>query len=388
MDKNDNVLLITYHPLTNVNGGTVMYQNLIESFPSKNLFWIGTGAFLQKTPDFIYNSTKSHRIIRSFIFSKNWIRIFSRFPFNIINTFLIYFIYTPRAILAIIYTIKKEKINYLWFETFRQTYLIAFVLIKLLNLKVHLSFNDHYSAHTKWPETPFLKFICKKLLSSDSSFDFISKGMLEYFKTNYNFKSKKYLLLWAGNSLKEGKKVLIRKEIKKIIFYGSIHGLDVFCSFCEYISNQNNIIMDMYSEFDHSFIANKYKNVYFIGQLTHEELNNKIIDYDLVYVPIYFDKKNKIVTQTSLSSKMILAINSGIPIFSHSPFNSANSIFVNEFNLGFQCSSMNYDDIFLAMEYLNNYENRIKISNSCNNFSSSNSKNYKKASELYNIILS
>ena len=36
-------------------------------------------------------------------------------------SFLIYFIYTPRAVLVMLYTVKKKKINYIWFETFRQT---------------------------------------------------------------------------------------------------------------------------------------------------------------------------------------------------------------------------------------------------------------------------
>lgn len=392
MDKNDNVLLITYHPLTNINGGTVMYKNLIENFPSKNLHWIGTGAFLQKAPDFIYNSTKYHRIIRSYIYSKYWIRIFSKFPFNIFNTLLIYFFYTPRAVLIILYTIKKNKINYIWFETFRQTYLMAFILIKLLNLKVHLSFNDHYSAHCKWPESNFLKLLCKKLLASNSSFDFISKGMLEYFKSNYNFSSNRYLLLWTGNSNIRNSKATINKEVSKIIFYGSIHGLDVFYSFCEFISSQGNsekkITLDIYSEFDYSFISNKYSNVNYLGKVSQEELSKIILKYDLVYVPIYFELRNNIVAKTSLSSKMLLAINCGVPIFSHGPDYSANTIFLKEHNLGITCPSLDLKVINEKINFIKKFENRIKIQESSIKFWKNQKSNFENAKQLYELIIS
>lgn len=388
--ENDNVMLITYHPLNNLNGGTVMYKTLIENFPSKKLFWIGTGAFLQKEPEFIRENCKNNLIIRSFIFSKNWIRVFSRFPFNIINTLVLYFFYTPRATLMILYTIKKNKIKHVWIETFRQTYLIAYFLSKFTDVKVHFSFNDHYSAHCRWPETKILKKLCQKVvLSSKASFDFISRGMLDYFKEHYNFVSNKYIFLWIGDSNEVAKKAIINKEVKKIIFYGSIHGLDVFYSFCEYIvSQENKIVLDIYSGFDYSFISNKFENVNFCGRLSQEELNEKIFDYDLVYVPIYFDVKNNVVMQTSLSSKMILAINSGIPIFSHAPANSANTIFIEEHNLGFSCISMQLDDIILAMNRAKDFDNRVNISKCANQFSDLNNNNSKKALELYNTILS
>jgi|GEM_PF-2114313 len=387
--ENDNIMLVTYHPLNDLNGGTVMYKTLIENFPSKNLFWIGTGAFLQKTPEFIKQNCKDSLIVRSFIFSKNWIRVFSRFPFNIINTLFIYFFYAPRATIIVLYNIKKNNIKHVWFESFRQTYLIAYFLLKFTNVKVHLSFNDHYSAHCRWPETKILKKLCQKIVSSQkTSFDFISRGMLDYFIEHYNFISSKFIFLWVGNSDEVVKKAEINQVVKKIIFYGSIHGLDVFYSFCEFIASQeNNIVLDIYSGFDYSFISNRYKNVNFCGQLSQKELGKKILDYDLAYVPIYFDEKNKTVMQTSLSSKMILAINSGIPIFSHAPSNSANSIFISEFNLGFLCPSLQLEKIASTMGLANNFDNRLNVIKAAKQFSDSNNNNAKKALELYNIIL-
>lgn len=391
-NKEESILLITYHPLNSLNGGTVMYKTLIENLPTKNLYWIGTGSYLENCPDFMKIRTKSYKIIRSYIFSKNWIRIFSRFPFNFINIILIYLFYTPRSIFIIYFFVKKHKINFVWIETFRQTYLIAYVLTNMFKIKVHLSVNDHYSAHCKWPEKKLLNFFCKKISKSKASFDFISEWLYKYYKTHYNFNSNKYIILWVGNTVTSQCNLVIRKNVKRIIFYGSIHGLDVIKSFCEYISNQeineNIITFDIYSEFDYSFLSRKYNNVNYFGKLTQDELVSIISNYDLAYVPIYFDFKNRIVSQTSLSSKMIFAINLGLPIFSHGPSYSANNSFINTFNLGFTCSSLSIHEIAKAILAAKDYKNRIAVNKSAISYSKLTNSNSMKAHILYETIIS
>ncbi len=366
----DNVLLITYHPLKAINGGTKMYESILKKLGDFNLFWIATGSSNKKIPPHLIPLFIKVKFITSFIFYKNWLRVFTKFPFVFIHLFILYFIYTPYSYYRIKKTIKDENIDLVWIETFKQTYLLAYLIQKKLNVKLHLSFNDHYSAQAYYGEKALLNFLFRKIIKSNSSFDFISDGMLNYFKEKYHFNSNNHMILWLGVESKDFQDKMSFKNnyYNRIIFYGSIHGFDTFCKFCDAIAKYNSIsvvkiTLDIYSEMNYSFLSKKYDFVNFFGLLSESKLKETILKYDLVYVPMYFDAKNSIVAKTSISSKMILAINSGLPIFSHAPIDSANSIFVSKYNIGINCFSLDSDDIINCLRKLNKESNIIFNSN-------------------------
>ena len=360
----DNILLITYHPLKAINGGTKMYESILKNLGGFKLFWIATGADNKRGPINLLFLFDKVIFISSFIFNKNWLRVFTKFPFVLIHVFFLYFIYTPFAFWRIRKMIKDQKIDLVWIETFKQTYLIAYLIQKFLKVRVHLSFNDHYTAHAYFGEGFILKYLFMKLIRSNASFDLISEGMLNYFKDNYFFNSEKYIILWLGgiSSFNTTNTRVINDKVTKIIFYGSIHGFDTMYRFCDAVRDYNTInnekiILDIYSEMNYSFFSKKYDFVNYFGLVSEEKLKNIIVEYDLVYVPIYFDAKNSIIAKTSISSKMILAVNSNIPIFSHGPIDSANSIFVNKYNIGISCCSLNSDKIIESLSKFNSLSN-------------------------------
>lgn len=389
--KIDNVLLITYHPLIAINGGTKMYEAILKNIGNFNLFWVATGSFNNKIPAHFKPIFKKIKFLSSFIFYKNWLRVFSKFPFVFLHIFFLYAIYTPYCYFRIKKIIKDEKIDLVWIETFKQTYLLAYLIEKNLNIKIHLSFNDHYSAHSYLGEKTILKYLLKMILKSKGTFDFISEGMVNYFKEKYQFNSNKYIILWLGSesNIVQKKISLLKNDLIKIIFYGSIHGIDTFYKFCDAIVifnsiNKIKIQLDIYSQMNYKFISNKYKFANFFGLLPESKLLEKIILYDIVYVPMYFDNKNSIVSKTSISSKMILAIKSGLPIFSHAPIDSANSIFVNKHNIGINCISLNSYEIIKSIETLNNESAKIFNMN-LKKLSLENSNQSKKIDELKNL---
>jgi hypothetical protein len=356
----DNILLITYHPLKAINGGTKMYENILRNLGDFKLFWIATGADNKIGPINLLFLFDKFILISSFIFKKNWLRVFTKFPFVLIHVFFLYFIYTPFAFWRIKKMIKVQKIELVWIETFKQTYLIAYLIQKFLKIRVHLSFNDHYTAHAYFGEGFILRYLFMKLIRSNASFDLISEGMLNFFKENYFFNSDKYIILWLGgvDSFNSTYSRSINNKVSRIIFYGSIHGFDTMYKFCDSVKyyntiNNEKICLDIYSEMNYSFFSKKYNFVNYLGSVNEDELKSIIVKYDLVYVPMYFDVKNSIIAKTSISSKMILAINSNIPIFSHGPIDSANSIFVTKNNIGINCNSLNINSIIESLTQFN-----------------------------------
>ena len=338
-----------------------MYSTILNKITNLNFHWIGTGAADLTCPSIILEKKIKYKIISSFIFKKNWLRIFSKYPFVLLHYILLYLIYTPYSFFKIKKFVLNESIEIIWIETFKQTYLLAYLLDKFCKCKIHLSFNDHFSAHSLKPEQYILKYFFKKLLKKSFTYDFISDGMLEYYRRNYNFNSQNYMIFWIGEQFKIVTKRKFNNKISKIIFYGNIHGLNTFYSFCDSIheinaQQNNNITIDIYSQVDFCFIEKKYSFVNYMGSITSNQLALNLQNYDLVYVPMYFDEKNSIVARTSISSKMLLAINATIPIFSHAPKFSANSLFVEKNNIGITCPYIDKTKIIELIVNLTNLE--------------------------------
>lgn len=358
------ILLITYHPLLAVNGGTFTYKSIIEQFPKNELIWIGTGATSIESPEWM-NGYKSY-IFPSFIFKTNWLRIFKKPPFYLVHYLLLYFYYAPTISIKIINIIKSEKINLVWIEGVKQTFKIGNILLKKTAIPIHLSLNDDYSAQTSAIERFF--FIKKHfiyLLHKSKSIDFISEGMVEYYRDNYGYFKSNYEIFWIGNKIDGLPTPIINRKIQRIILYGNIHGMDTVHSFCKAIQLINNqgstIILDIYSEADYSFLERLYRNVNYKGKVSVDKLASIIQKYDLVYVPLFFSKKGRVVAITSLPSKMILALQCQIPILAHGPSYASNIMFVKKNSVGI-CIATNIPEKIIEEFNMIKYEDRLSSS--------------------------
>ena len=331
------ILLLTYHPLLAINGGTFTYKAIIEQFRREELIWVGTGAASTKSPEWM-SGYKTY-IFPLFIFRTNWLRIFTKPPFYLVHYLLLYLYYAPNVCLKIIKIIRSEEVSLVWIEGVKQTFIIGRMLSKLTKIPIHLSLNDDYSAQTTAIERFFfLKTPFQYLLNNSKSIDFISEGMAEYYKDRYGYSKSNYKIIWIGNKIERLPEPVINRELRRIILFGNIHGIDAVHSFCKAIQLLRNqgrsICLDIYSGANYSFLENQYKNVGYKGKVSVSELKSIIQKYDLVYVPLFFSKKGRVVATTSLPSKMILALQCQIPILAHGPCYASNIQFVKKHSVG------------------------------------------------------
>lgn len=358
------ILLITYHPLTAINGGTFMYKSIIHKIPENELVWICTGTDNTTTPNWI--TGYRHYIFPSFIFKKIWLRVFRKFPFSLIHYLFLYFFYSSRVSKEIIKIVENENIKLIWIEGVKHTYKIGTILSRRTNIPIHLSINDDYRAQTGYIENRFiLKNYFKWLLTNSKSIDFISEGMIEQYQHEFGLVNGNHKVFWIGNESLAMQVPIIKKEIKKIIFYGSLHGLDSIKNFCIAISKLNHIkydlVLDIYSGTDYSFLEKISEKVHYKGHVPVDALKKIIQDYDLIYVPLSFEKKQKIVVKTSVPSKMILALQCQIPILAHGPAYAQNIRFVELHKVGIALKSNIVDEIINELVSIK-YETRLQIS--------------------------
>ena len=348
------ILLITYHPLLAINGGTYFYKAIIESIPKDKLLWIGTGAPTQKRPSWM-KGFQSY-IFSSFIFKRMWLRLFNRFPGRIINTVLLYCFYSRFTAHRILRIIEAENIGVIWIESVKQTIVIGEFLSKHTSVPIHLSVNDDYGANSSWIERKLiLESSFKYLLERVKSADFISTAMVDYYKKTQVYVRNNYKIFWIGNEIKRLEPPLIQKPLRKIILFGSAHGTQTVESFCSVIDELNSegqeIVLNIYSGHNYSKLSNKYKSVHFMGNLCLDELVATIRSHDMVYVPFPFEKKHKVLSSTSMPSKMLLALQCQIPILAHGPKYASNIKFVNEYEVG---SSINTNEHSLIKKLYSN----------------------------------
>lgn len=339
------ILLITYHPLISVNGGTYMYKSIIEKIPKNELIWVATGASDTTSPKWM-NDVKKY-IFPSIIFKKNWLRIFSRAPFHLLHYLILYNVYVPVISKKIVKLINIEKPDIIWIEGVKQTYKIGNILLNKTKIPIHTSINDDYRAQTTLIENRFiLRKYFKRLLFDSVSLDFISEGMRELYQEEFNYQKNNYKIFWIGNKIETLPVPTIKSKIKKIIFYGSLHGIDSINIFSNALEHLNgDVTLDIYSQMNYSFLEKKYHNVFYKGPVPVSTLVKLIQEYDLVYVPLSFEKNFEIVVRTSLPSKMNLALQCQIPILAHGPEYAQNVKFVEKYEVGFTIKTNNSEDI-------------------------------------------
>ena len=215
------ILLVTYHPLINVNGGTSMYRKLILSFSTTELKWVSTGGYKKRS---LIDGLNEYIIseVHSIFFSDFFQRVFVRFPFNIFY-YLYYYFFYPRLIIKTLNNLDLSKFDIVWLEHVKHNVIVANNLIKSGH-KVHLSNNDFYSVNSKYFERNFiLKNIFKWNLENTLSQDFISDSMVEYCYV-HNYRIKNYITLWLNQEVSGFNSATLNRDRINILFYGNPHG--------------------------------------------------------------------------------------------------------------------------------------------------------------------
>lgn len=325
-----------------------MYKSIIEKIPHTDLIWVATGAYNEQAPKWMQNYESY--IFPFFIFHPLWLKIFTKPIINFMHYFLLYNIYAPIVAEKIANIVKTRDVKLVWIEGVKQNFKIGKLLTSISSVPIHLSMNDNFTGNTNIIDRNlFIKKSFLHLLHRSNSLDFISEGMVDYYREQYGFKKNNYQVFWIGNQISEMPNPTINKEITRIIFYGSIHGLETIHSFCQAIqllrASGCEIIFDIYSEFNYAFLEKKFKNVSYRGKREVDELKYIIQGYDLVYVPMPFSKSQHVLAKTSISSKMLLALQCQIPILAHGPCYANNVRFVKKYVVGFSICSKKKEDI-------------------------------------------
>lgn len=347
------ILLVTYHPLINVNGGTSMYRKLILSFSTTELKWVSTGGYKKRR---LIDGLTEYLVteVNSIFFTDFFQRLLVRFPFNIFY-YLYYYFFYPRLIIKTLNDLDLLKFDIVWIEHVKHNVIIANYLIKSGH-KVHLSTNDFYSVNSKYFEHNFiLKNIFKWNLENAMSQDFISDAMIEYCY-EHNYKIKNYIKLWLNQEVSGFNSATLNKDRINILFYGNPHCTKNIREFSKYCTNSKSISLKIFGPsylrkyVDESNVINVHGFIGFNELVSHIELSN------FVYVPYSFDKKDRVVVSTSLPSKLIAALQIGTPIIAHCPPYSSLASLVKKFNLGIVIETLDIPESILDIEFLGSYD--------------------------------
>ena len=266
----------------------------------------------------------------------------------------------------VIEIIKKNEIDVVWIEGVKQTFKLGYLISKKCNTPIHLSINDDITGNTSLFESKlFIKKYFKYLLFKAKSIDFISEEMRVYYEELYGYNKRNYIILWLGEPFKLLHKPSLNQNIKKIIFYGNSHGFETIEAFCKALDishkDGKTYELDIYSATNFEFLQQKYYSAEYKG--SPKELVDIVSNYDLVYVPMSFRKSKYAITRTSISAKMILALQAQIPILAHGPIYASNTMFAYNNHVGFRIISLDSNEILKELNNISLSQREIASKN-------------------------
>ncbi len=338
------VLLITYHPLLRVNGGTEMYKKIMKSFHADELDWLSTGYHTKReTYDDVTQYLKLE--VNSLFFLDYFQRFLTKFPASIFYYFWYYRIYVKR-VLKELYKRDLEKYDIIWVEHVKHNIYIAGELIRN-GFQVHLSNNDDCSVNATFIENQFfLLDRFRKNLENCRSADFISDAMRKYYES-LGLTLRPSIQIWLNEKYIRGNRNKFSSQYINILFYGNPHGLSPMTSFIKFIVSNSNLRLTIYGPAYLSRFISEKNNIFLNSFTDKKTLNSVLHKATFVYVPYSFKNSYKIVVSTSLPSKLIVALQLGVPIIAHCPKYSSLYRLILDYNLGLVIDSKSVGSDFL-----------------------------------------
>ena len=99
----------------------------------------------------------------------------------------------------------------------------------------------------------------------------------------------------------------------------------------------------------------KYKHTKLLGYIHHDRIHEVLPQYDLLYLPLGFDKKTKDIYSVSMSTKIPEYMISGTPVLVNAPRETAYFDYANSHDWGYVLPSDKAEDIkYAVMELFNN----------------------------------
>lgn len=115
--------------------------------------------------------------------------------------------------------------------------------------------------------------------------------------------------------------------------------------------NGKKIIVKLYGTYFNLYYSEE-ANVIVRGWIEQKKLLPELADADLLYCPYWFSEEYAVVSRNSFPSKLSTYLKLGKPVLFHGPAYSSPSIFLAENDAGYQCNSLDPNDIAKAIKYI------------------------------------
>lgn len=177
-----------------------------------------------------------------------------------------------------------------------------------------------------------------------------------YIKEEFNKEASILRLGFKSNILNNRESFLNNKAIR-VFFSGSVYAYEEFESFVKSLSK----LASKYLDFSFTLVtATTYVmksqptnlQIVNLGWVQEEDLIDYMQKSTFSYLPYKFDKKDEMQMTYAFPNKTGFYLSTGLPIFFHGPIYSSMSKFIEKYQCGIHCSSMDEDLILFDIEKL------------------------------------
>ena len=336
--------------------GDIYINNIISNF-DKSLF-VRASIVKQQNLDF-YNASNE---IDSMVIS------IKKSNLPVISTY--YFIKFMRSDLLkitdkIILFLKKENIENIW-VTLSSPEIIILVgeISKKLNIKIYSTIWDvpEYLLQNNHLDPITCKFIKSRftdILDFSERISVIDEGMKSYLPSKYKSKS---VIIRNGvtfPSFNIFQKKAREDNAIKIAFAGSIYAKKEWNAFvqslisCNFKINGKQVELICIGRLP-KFGIIKDKRIDFRPHMANDNLLRILSSCDIGYVPYWFSKRKQLIVKTSFPGKIASYLSISLKIMFHGPSSSSVSHFLDEYEVGKCCHSLNFQKIQRTIEEIDN----------------------------------
>lgn len=362
------ILLITSSTMTEVNGGTVLLQGLVEHISHDRLCWAVVGGDSRRIPRWMQGYRRV--IFPSIIFNRIIQAAARRLPLTRLWWWILYQLYPRLIVPRIISLVRDERIEKLWVVAHSQAISVAVQLLRQTGLPIHVTVHDDIEGHNSAAQAAVLREDFRRLLTQATTSDLTSTSMKTYYEDLYGAPRDPLIF---GNGFFMGEvppPPELRRRLRLVGYAGNIWSPDNFRILLQALDLVNKdrkpedaIRIEVFSERFQKHFGLTSPYLIYRGLVEPEKITERLRKCDLLYVPMSFLPKKAILARTSLPGKIQSYMKVQVPILAHGPEYATHIGFVQEHQVGLTSTSQNPDVLAAELlRYEEAYEQRTAAS--------------------------
>jgi len=369
MKRNRKLLLITAGTMNYTTGGSVMYRNILQHIPPEQLYWAVAGGWSKRIPPWMEKYERcvcSSLLLHRYVFGLVRRILFHHLLLHRIWFWYAYRWFPMRAAKKISKFAQQQQVTKIWVHATGPAIGVAVRLQKMLGLPIHVDVQDDIDGHIGPKEGNWLREDFLELLQNATTCNVTTSSMKEYYIQKYNA-CKDALVFWNGGifgSIPPSPQ--LRKSIRIIGLAGNIwcpDAVNILLSTLNLLNaerdTKNIVKLRVYS----TRIKIKHPYLEFKGLVGPTQIVSVLQECDLLYVPMSFLSRYKVLCRTSLPGKILTYIQAQIPIVAHGPEYASNVKFTREHSIGLASTTMSPAILAKDIEqYEHDYNSRIEAS--------------------------